>query len=68
MQTNMRNFFRALSLSHGSCKPPWKILFFGTDRFAVHSLKALHENQRFVRTFCDTCENTHFSVAGKKHS
>lgn len=46
MQTNMRNFFRALSLSHGSCKPPWKILFFGTDRFAVHSLKALHENQR----------------------
>lgn len=46
MQTDMRNFFRALSLSHGSCKPPWKTLFFGTDRFAVHSLKALHENQR----------------------
>lgn len=47
----MRNFLKALSTTHGSCRPPWKILFFGTDRFAVHPLKALHENQRSSGSF-----------------
>ncbi|XP_078360619.1 methionyl-tRNA formyltransferase, mitochondrial-like isoform X3 [Oculina patagonica] len=42
----MRSLVRSLSTANGTCKPPWKILFFGTDRFAVHPLKALNENKR----------------------
>ena len=39
-------FARSFSVGNSTCKPPWKILFFGTDRFAVHPLKALIENRR----------------------
>ena len=42
----MINIVRSLSTRKGNCKPPWKVLFFGTDRFAVHPLKALIENNR----------------------
>lgn len=39
-------FARSFSVGNSTCKPPWKILFFGTDRFAVQPLKALIENKR----------------------
>ncbi|XP_059163546.1 methionyl-tRNA formyltransferase, mitochondrial-like [Physella acuta] len=28
------------------CKPPWRILFFGTDEFSLGTLEALNENMR----------------------
>lgn len=42
----MIHFVRSFSTGKGTCKPPWKILFFGTDRFSVQPLKALFENKR----------------------
>ncbi|XP_029212080.2 methionyl-tRNA formyltransferase, mitochondrial-like isoform X1 [Acropora muricata] len=42
----MVHFTRSLLAGKGTSSPPWRILFFGTDRFAISPLKALVENSR----------------------
>ncbi|XP_064596193.1 methionyl-tRNA formyltransferase, mitochondrial-like [Liolophura sinensis] len=38
-------------------KPPWRILFFGTDDFSLHTLKVLHSNrQQLDYKLVDTLE------------
>lgn len=38
-----QNFRKFVTLKSA---PPWNILFFGTDEFSLHSLKALHHEQQ----------------------
>ncbi|XP_018570371.1 methionyl-tRNA formyltransferase, mitochondrial [Anoplophora glabripennis] len=37
-----KNAFKKIHSNSFAQKPPWKILFFGTDEFSVYSLKALY--------------------------
>ena len=51
----MRIHIRSLTRGVESVKPPWRILFFGTDRFSLYPLKALLENKRSVFTAIGRC-------------
>ena len=42
----MKALVRAFSNNAKGVCPPWRILFFGTDRFAVHPLKALLDDHK----------------------
>ena len=44
----MKSFSRLLcdiTQNRIACKPPWRVLFFGTDKFAVKPLEGLEEHR-----------------------
>lgn len=64
-------FLEGLISNQVKTKPPWRVLFFGTDEYALVHLKALNENRSvapllFIQYFLSTTLQWQCSASGVK--